>query len=89
MFCLCSAAQPPEKHSYLIDLVDSKTNKGGRCIVQSECEHGMQEWITELGHQGVLVVVDAAGKKFTMLDPIVLNIDPEKAAHIPLVESIN
>lgn len=80
---------PRAKRSYLVELIDAKTNRGGSCVVQSECTHDMQEWITHLASQGVLMVSSPVGEKFRMDDPVVVNIDAEKAAHVPIVDPVN
>ena len=77
---------PRLKRSYLVELIDAKTNRGGSCVVQSECAHDMQEWMRHLADQGVLMVCTADGEKFRMDDPIVVNIDADKASHVPIVD---
>lgn len=88
MTCNCSDA--PEKRSYLIHLMDERTRRYGRCVFQSECSHGMQEWATHLASTASLMVVDPdTDEKFQMDHPMVLHVDDKAAAHIPLVESVN
>jgi hypothetical protein len=80
---------PRPKRSYLVELIDAKSNRGGSCVVQSECDHDMQEWITHLARQGALMVCSPDGEKFRMDNPVVVNIDAEKAAHVPIVDPVN
>lgn len=80
---------PRRKRSFLVELIDAKTNRGGSCVVQSECSHDMQEWLTHLARQGSLMVCTPAGEKFRMDDPVVVNIDTDKAAHVPIVDPVN
>jgi hypothetical protein len=79
----------PEKHSYLIDLIDTETNRWGKCVFQSECPHGMQEWAEYLAFRGDLEVTDpVTGEKFLMLHPRVMGVDARAAAHIPIVDPV-
>ncbi len=84
--CWVSPSVTPSKHSYLIELTDEQTGRWGRCVFQSECPHGMQEWATHLAEQGALYVHDEAGERFLMLHPRVMHVDAEAAAHIPTVD---
>lgn len=81
--------QPMKKHSYLVTLIDSATGKLGRCIVQSECPHGMQEYLQDLAGHGSLSVMDERDEEFPMDNPTVVGIDIEAAAHIPIVDPVN
>jgi hypothetical protein len=79
----------PEKHSYLIDLIDTETNRWGKCVFQSECPHGMQEWAEYLASRGDLEVTDPiTGEKFLMAHPQVMGVDARAAAHIPIVDPV-
>jgi hypothetical protein len=78
--------QPLKKHSYLVTLIDAQTGKLGRCVVQSECQHGMQEWIQHLADQGSLHVVSEKAEKFFMANPTVVHVDAKAAAHLALVD---
>jgi hypothetical protein len=85
--------QPRKKHSYLISLIDTETARMGWCVVQSECTHDMQEWISDQAYHGGLEVMDkplgADNQTFTMFHPTVLYIDPKAAAHIPIKDPVN
>lgn len=82
-----SIPSPSDKKSYLLYLFDSADMKLGWCVVQSECPHGMQEFITDLAKKnGGLIVHDNHGQKFTMHHPEVLKIDDKAAAHLPIVD---
>ena len=92
MTCICWAIPadgPRRKRSFLVELIDAKTNRGGSCVVQSECSHDMQEWMQHLADQGALMVCASDGEKFRMDNPVVVNIDAEKAAHVPIVDPVN
>ena len=87
MACNCWALpRPARKHSYLVHLVEENTNRAGRTIVQSECPHGMQEFLRAIASTGELVVHDYQGNEFSMDHPIVINIDDRSAAHLPIVD---
>jgi hypothetical protein len=78
-----------EKHSYLIDLLDTETARWGQCVFQSECPHGMQEWAEYLASKNDLHVVGPVTKeKFQMRHPQVMKVDPHAAAHIPIVDPV-
>jgi len=78
-----------EKHSYLIDLIDTETDRWGKCVFQSECPHGMQEWAEFLAARGDLEVIDPnTGEKFLMSHPKVMGVDARAAAHIPIVDPV-
>lgn len=81
--------QPPKKHSYLVHLLDAETARWGKCIIQSECAHGMQEWVEYLASTGQLRVNDNEGEEFLMSHPKVMHIDPKAAAHVPVVDPVN
>lgn len=85
---LCWAVpQPAKKHSYLVHLLDAKTNEVGLTIVQTPCVHDVQEWLQDVASRGDLVVVNpATEERFTMRNPMVMHIDAEAAAHIPIVD---
>lgn len=89
MACELCWITPAQKHSYLVHLIDTETNRWGRCIVQSECSCDMQEWLTHLAAIGNLSVHDENDEKFTMTHPLVIDIDTESAAHLPLVDPVN
>lgn len=78
--------QPRGKHNYLVQLVDDETGKWGRCIVQSECPHEMQEWMDHLAEQAQLWVHDQNDEQFLMLHPRVLDIDDRVASHLPIAD---
>ncbi len=89
---LCWAMpQPPVKHNYLLVLMDAQTHRIGRCVMQSECAHGMQEWVTHLAstNGGLVVVVPTNDEKFSMTSPLVMDIDDKAARHIPVVDPVN
>ena len=81
------APQSPEsgKKSYLLYLFDSEQMRLGWCVVQSECEHGMQEFISDIAKTG-LIVHDNHGQKFTMFHPEIIKIDDKAASHLPIVD---
>jgi hypothetical protein len=85
---VCWVSSAP-KHSYLVHLIDQETNRWGRCVVQSECTCDMQSWLTHLASVGSLVVHDEHDEKFTMTRPLLMDIDTESAAHLPLVDPVN
>lgn len=87
---MCDAvADSARKHSYLLTLMDKQTNREGRCVIQSECAHGMQEWVEYLASKAALNVVDPeTDETFLMSDPLVLLVDDKAAAHIPLVDPV-
>lgn len=91
MACKCWAILTPrEKHSYLIDFLDTETARWGRCVFQSECPHGMQEWADHLAAAGQLLVHDKnTGEKFQMDHPRVMGVDAYAAAHLPIVDPVN
>ena len=80
----CSASR--SKHSYLIHLVDDETGRWGRCVIQSACEHGMQEWAHHLASQDELYVVDSNNDTFLMAHPRVIHVDDKTAAHLPVAD---
>jgi hypothetical protein len=80
----CVVTPRPRKHSYLIQLLDTETARWGRCVIQSECPHGMQEWVSYLATRNELYVHDEDGEKFLMLHPLVMDVDHQTAAHLPL-----
>lgn len=83
-----SFPQPRQrKRNFLIHLIDTETIRWGRCVVQSECSHGMQEWVDELTRaMGGLIVNDSAGNEFTMHHPRVVDIDAKAAEHLPIMD---
>lgn len=80
--------QSPSKHSYLIELTDDITGRWGRCVFQSECVHGMQEWADHLASINSLWVHDENDERFLMLHPVVIRVDAEAAAHLPIVDPL-
>lgn len=86
---LCWACPPHGQRSYLVHLLDTQTAAWGRCIVQSECSHGMQEWADSLAARRELFVHDEQGEKFLMEHPRVVRIEKEAAEHLPLVTPVN
>lgn len=80
---------PLPKRSFLVEVVDSVTNRFGRCVVQSECPHGMQEWMQSLANAGQLAVHDENDEKFWPTSPMVVNIDDKAVAHLPIVDPVN
>jgi hypothetical protein len=88
--CICwSIPSPRQKRSYLIEIVDQKTHRWGRCVFQSECSHGMQEWAQTLADHGQLILHDEHDEKFWSTDPLVVNVDDKVAAHLPIVDPVN
>lgn len=89
----CRAVPRPKKHSFLVIMVDSLTNREGQCVIQSECPHGMQEHMDGLASKGSLLVVDprTPDEMFVMSNPLVTHVDAKIAAHIPIrdVDLIN
>ena len=84
-----SFPQPRQpKRNYLVHLIDAQTGQLGRCVVQSECPHGMQEWLDELTHKmGGLIANDERGREVTMAHPRVVDIDAKGAAHLTILDS--
>lgn len=63
-------------HSYLVTMVDRMTGEHQRVIVQSDCSHGMQEYIDRL--------VVAGSRDIRLSSPVVIDIDERAARHIPI-----
>jgi hypothetical protein len=84
-----SIPSPPVKRSYLIEIVDQKTGRWGRCVFQSECSHGMQEWAQTLADAGALTLHDQNDEKFCCTDPRVIHVDDKAVAHLPIVDPVN
>lgn len=88
----CHACPPPsaEKKSYLVYLVDAQTSAGGHCVVQTSCVHDLQEWFTAtVRKQGSVTVTNLlTDEQFALTDPVVVDVDAQTAAHIPLVDPI-
>lgn len=63
-------------HSYLVTMVDRMTGRHQRVIVQSDCSHGMQEYIDQL--------VVAGSCDIKLSNPVVIDIDERAARHIPI-----
>jgi hypothetical protein len=63
---------PQPKRSYLVQLSNDLGEKMD-IVVQSPCSHGMQEFVD--------------GLRLSIRNPRVINIDTQKAAHIPILES--
>lgn len=59
--------------NYLVTLVDQETGELQRIVVQSECPHGMQEYVDSLSD-------------LKLAHPVVVDIDEYSARHIPLVD---
>lgn len=88
--CWVGTGHPPQKHSYLLYLADENTGRWGRCVIQSECQHDMQEWVEHLASTGSLMVHDTrTDEKFQMDHPRVMHVDEKTAAHIPIVDPVN
>jgi len=60
--------------SYLVTMLDRLTGQQCRIVVQSDCEHGMQEFVDRLAAEG----------RIPIAYPVVINIDPHAAAHVPV-----
>lgn len=84
--CWVPSPQAPGRHSYLIELTDDKTGRWGRCVFQSDCPHGMQEWAEYLASRSDLWVHDERDERFLMLHPRVVHVDALAAAHLPIVD---
>lgn len=63
-------------HSYLVTMVDRITGEHQRIIVQSDCPHGMQEYIDRQVSKG--------NSDIRLPNPVVIDIDDRTARHIPL-----
>ena len=63
-------------HSYLVTLADRITGAQQRIIVQSDCSHGMQEYIDAQVAEGNAAI--------TLAHPVVIDVDERIARHIPL-----
>jgi hypothetical protein len=63
-------------HSYLVTLVDRLTGEYQKVIVQSDCVHGMQEYIDAQVVEG--------RSEIRLVNPVVIDIDDRVARHIPL-----
>lgn len=84
----CAMPGPHPKRSFLVEVVDAPTGRWGRCVVQSECSHDIQEWMQELATQGQLSVHDQNDEKFWPTSPVVVNVDDKAAAHLPIVDPV-
>lgn len=62
--------------NYLVTMVDRVTGRHQRVIVQSDCPHGMQEYIDHLVTEG--------STEIRLAHPVVIYIDDRTARHIPL-----
>jgi hypothetical protein len=84
---------PQPKHSYLVHLLDAMTLEEGLTVVQASSTDGIQELLQGIAHYsgGLLVGCSLSGENdlFTMHNPVVMHIDAETAAHIPLVDPVN
>jgi hypothetical protein len=88
MICNCWMT-PQGKHSYLVEATDGDTGQFGRCVIQSECQHGMQERLTELANLGQLKLHDDHDKPFYPSRPVLIHIDTKGAAHIPILDQVS
>lgn len=84
----CQACSPPGKRNFLLVLIDSKTSRVGRCIVQCKCAHDAAECVEEVAARGELIVHDPSrdNEPFLMLNPRVVVIDAKTASHLPLLD---
>lgn len=64
--------------SFVVTMLDRVTGEMCRVIVQSECSHGMQEFIDQLANAGQLSIAN----------PVVLDVDDRAASHLPIVEPV-
>lgn len=82
---------PQPKHSYLVHLLDYVTLEEGLTVVQASCTHGIQDLLQGIAYHsgGLLVGRSLEGDDlFTMHNPVVMDIDAEAAAHLPIVDPI-
>jgi hypothetical protein len=81
------------KHSYLVHLLDYVTLEEGLTVVQATSTEGIQELLQGIAYHsgGLLVDRDLSDEdnRFTMHNPVVMDIDAETAAHIPIVDPIS
>lgn len=63
-------------HNYLVTMVDRVTGEHQRVIVQSDCPHGMQEYIDQQ--------VIGGNSDITLANPVVIDIDDRIARHVPV-----
>jgi hypothetical protein len=63
-------------YSYLVTMVDRVTGQHQRVIVQSDCQHGMQEYIDQQ--------VSRRNPDIKLADPVVIDIDARAARYIPV-----
>lgn len=63
-------------HNYLVTIVDRVTGEQQQVIVQSDCPHGMQEYIDSQ--------IAGGSADIGLAHPVVVDIDERKARHIPL-----
>jgi hypothetical protein len=83
---------PQPKHSYLVHLLDYVTLEEGLTIVQATSTDGIQELLQGIAHHSGGLLVDrslSGDDRFTMHNPVVMDIDAETAAHIPIVDPIS
>ncbi|OBY33529.1 hypothetical protein [Mycolicibacter kumamotonensis] len=62
--------------SYLVTMLDRLTGQECKIVVQSECGHGMQQFVDDLASKGQLSIAC----------PVVIDVDERAARHVPIVE---
>lgn len=63
-------------HSYLVTMVDRVTGEHQQVIVQSDCPHGMQEYIDQQRLEADSVI--------RLAHPVVIDIDDRAVRHVPI-----
>lgn len=63
-------------NSYLVIMLDQVTGQESRIVVQSDCPHGMQEFVNDLAAKGALPTDN----------PLIVCIDEHAARHVPIVD---
>jgi hypothetical protein len=62
--------------SFLVTMLDRMTGEECRVVIQSSCQHGMQDFVDSLAREG----------KLPITSPVVIDIDERTARHIPIVD---
>lgn len=83
----------PPKHSFLVTLIDAVTLQEGVTVVQAiSADDGLQEFLQGIAtYSGGLLVSPSmqSNDRFLMYHPVIMDIDAESAAHVPLVDPVN
>jgi hypothetical protein len=87
-----SSPLSPKKHSFLVTLIDAETLEEGVTVVQAvSADDGLQEFLQGIAtYSGGLLVGRSlqSDERFLMYHPVIVDIDADAAAHIPLVDPV-